>query len=163
MSRDEICERAARYMELTNCTAGQAAKVLSISGATLSRAFGEKRILPSLRERAALLGLSIRSAIAACPAALQERALAFAETPSAEGKLPTRDQVIGFITQLKRGEQASTKPRAVTLRQNGRIVTLEVGDDDNVTSVVKDLNAIISTLNRHAAVPPDGWSFLFLK
>src|SRR5271157_378637 len=93
MSREEIAERAARYIELTSCPAREAAKLLNISGPTLSRAFGERRILPELRERADRLGLSIRSLIAAAPAACMARALDFAETPDASGKKRTRDQV----------------------------------------------------------------------
>ena len=162
MSREEIAERAARYIELTSCPAREAAKLLNISGPTLSRAFGERRILPELRERADRLGLSIRSLIAAAPAACMARALDFAETPDASGKKRTRDQVAEFIHQLKKsGQPKSRKARTVTLRLNGRVVTLTVDDRDSATSVAEDFKSIAARLGKHAEVPPDGWTFLF--
>jgi ParB/RepB/Spo0J family partition protein len=67
MSSEEIAERAARFMELTDCTAAEAARKLNVSPPTLSRAFGEKRIPAELKPRADRLGLSIRSLVAAVP------------------------------------------------------------------------------------------------
>ncbi len=161
-SREEIAERAARYIELTNCPAAEAARLLGVSGPTLSRAFGERRILPELRERADRLGLSIRSLIAAAPVACMARALDFAETPGPDGKKRTRDQVAEYIRQLKKsGQPKGRKARTVTLRLSGRIVTLTVDDRDSACSVAEDLKAIAARLGKHAEVPPDGWTFLF--
>ena len=164
MSRDEIAERAARYIELTGCAAAEAARALGCSGPTLSRAFGEKRIPEALKSRAEQLGLSIRSLVAAAPAALMPQAVEFALTPKDDGRKPTRDQVAMFIQQLKK--QASGKPRerrgkALTLRVNGRAVTLAVGERDSAATVAEDLKALATRLSRHADVPPDGWPFLF--
>src|SRR6185437_4324132 len=75
MSRGELAERAARFIEITDCTAAEAAKHLNISGATLSRAFGEKRIPDELRQKADGLGLSVRSLVASVPSALMEQAI----------------------------------------------------------------------------------------
>ena len=162
MSRDEIAERAARYMELTGSTAADAAKLLNVSGPTLSRAFGERRIPSELRERADLLGLSIRSLVAAAPPALMGRAIDYALTPDAAGRKPTRDAVSLFIRQLRKGgDGRGRKSRAVTLRQNGRAVTLAVTEGDTANAVAEDLKAIVARLGRHAEVPPDGWPFLF--
>ncbi len=162
MSREEIAERAARYMELTDSTQDAAAKVLNVSPATLSRAFGERRIPPALRERADRLALSIRSLVAAVPVPLMARIIEFTETPSADGRKPTRDQVAIFIRQLgKNGAPKTRQSKAVTLRLNGRAVTLAVGDQDSAASVAEDLKAIVAKLGKHSEVPPDGWPYLF--
>ena len=162
MSRDEIAERAARYMELTDCTQDTAARVLNVSPATLSRAFGERRIPQGLRERAERLALSIRSLVASVPAPLMARAIEFADTPGPDGKKPTRDQVSLFIRQLrKNGAAKARKGKTVTLRLNGRAVTLALGDKDSAFSVAEDLKAIVARLGKHSDVPPDGWPFLF--
>ena len=163
MSREEISERAARYIELTDCTQDTAARVLNVSPVALSRAFGDKRIPPGeLRERADHLGLSIRSLVASVPVPLMDQAIGFAETPGPDGKKPTRDQVSLFIRQLRKsGLPRARKAKAVTLRLNGRSVTLAVGDKDSATSVAEDLKAIVAKLGKHSEVPPDGWPFLF--
>ena len=162
MSREEVAERAARYMELTGCTAAEAAKLLDVSGPELSRAFGERRIPPELKSRADLLGLSIRSLIAAAPQACMAQALEFAETPDASGKKRTRDQVAEFIRQLKQnGKPKSRKTKTVPLRINGRLVTVTLDDRDSAISVAEDLKAIVARLGKHADVRPDGWPFLF--
>ena len=162
MGREEIAERAARYIEITHCTAAEAAKLLNVSGPTLSRAFGERRIPPALKPRADRLGLSIRSLIAALPVPLMAQAIEFAETPGADGKKPTRDQLAAFNRQLKKnGRSQARRARAVTLRLNGRTVTLAVGDNDSAGTVAEDLKAIVAKLGKHGDVPPDGWPFLF--
>jgi hypothetical protein len=162
MSRDEIAQRAARYIEITHCTAAEAAKLLNVSGPTLSRAFGERRIPPELKARADLLGLSIRSLVAAVEVRLMNQVIEFAETLGSDGKKPTRDRVSLFIRQLKKaGRPKVRKARAITLRLNGRAVTLAVGDRDSAATVAEDLKAIVARLGKHADVPPDGWPFLF--
>jgi ParB-like nuclease domain len=162
MSREETAQKAARYIELVGCTASDAARYLNISGATLSRAFGEKRIPLELRDRADLLGLSIRSLVAAAPPGSMRKVLEFALTPGADGKKPTRDQVSLFIRQLKQsGKLASQKARSIPLRIGGRTVTLTVGEKDSALTVAEDLKAIVAKLGKHADVPPDGWPFLF--
>ena len=164
MSREEVAERAARYMELTGCTAADAAKLLNVSGPALSRAFGERRIPPELKSRADLLGLSIRSLIAAAPQACIARALEFAETLGPDGRKPTRDQVSLFIRQMKKngnGKPKGRKAKIVTLRLNGRVVTIAVDDRDSASSVAEDLKAIGTRLGRLSEVPPDGWRFHF--
>ena len=165
MSREEIAERAARWLEITGATQAEAAKVLGCSGPTLSRAFGEKRIPSELKARAELLGLSIRSLVAAAPAELMPQAVEFALTPRDDGRKPSRDQVAGFIQQLKKqasGQTRGRKARTVTLRMNGRAVTLAVDERrDSAASVAEDLKAIVARLGKHADVPPDGWPFLF--
>ena len=162
MGREEIAERAARYIELTSCTAAEAAKLLNVSGPTLSRAFGERRIPPELRPRADRLGLSIRSLIAAVPPALMLQAVEFAEKPAVDGKKRTRDQVSVYIGQLKQaGKSKTRRAKAVTLKLNGRSVTLAVRDQDSAASVAEDLKAIVGKLGKHADVPPDGWPYLF--
>lgn len=162
MSRDEIAEKAARYIELTSCTHGEAARHLKVSPPTLSRAFGERRILPELKPRADRLGLSIRSLVAAAPLPVMAKALDFAEAPGPDGKTPTRDQVYLFIRQLKEnGKPKGRTAKSITLRINGRAVTLAVGDKDSALTVADDLKAIASKLGKHNTVPPGGWPFLF--
>lgn len=162
MSRDEIAEKAARYIEITGCSHGEAALHLKVSHPTLSRAFGERRIPSELKPRADRLGLSIRSLVAAVPVALMERVIAHADTPGTDGRKPTRDQVAAFIGQLKKGGQPkANRPKVITLRLNGRAVTFAVSDRDSVADVSKDLNAIVARLAKHADIPPDGWPFLF--
>lgn len=162
MGRDEIAERAARFMELTGCPAFEAARMLGISGPTLSRAFGEKRIPPELKPRCDRLNLSIRSLIAAAPASAMERGVDFAETPGPDGRPKTRDQVAAYIRQLKRaGKSGGRKPKPVTLRMGGRAVTLTVAEDDTAASVAEELKAIASRLGKLDAVRPEGWPFHF--
>jgi hypothetical protein len=162
MSREEIAQRAARYIELTQCTAAEAAKHLNTSGPTLCRAFGEQRILAELKARADLLGLSIRSVIASAPAECMAQALEFAEKPGPGGRKPTRDQVSLFVRELKKGGKPKGRSaRKLTLRQGGREVTLAVSDKDSAITVAEDLKSIAAKLVKHAEVPPDGWPFLF--
>jgi hypothetical protein len=162
MSREEIAEGASRYMELTGCTAGEAAKHLNVSGPMLSRVFGERRIPPELKPKADLLGFSIRSLVAAAPVELMPEVVDFAGTEMGDGKKPTRDQVSVFIRQLKKGGKPKCrKSKTVTLRMNGRVVTLAVGERDSATTVAEDLKAIVARLGKHADVRPDGWPFLF--
>jgi hypothetical protein len=162
-SREEIAERAARYIELTRCTDAEAAKQLNVSAATLCRAFGEKRIRPELKAKTDLLSLSVRSLVAAAPAALMSQAVEFALTSREDGKKPTRDQVAAFIQQLKKSNSQPNgrKAKTVTLRLNGRVLTFSVDDRDSAASVAEDLKAIAARLGKHADVPPDGWHFLF--
>ena len=163
MSIEEIAERAARYVTLANCTQGEAAKHLNISPATLSRAFGDRRIPLHLKERADRLGLSIRSLIASLQMELMEQAIEFAETPVPDGKKPTRDQVAVFNRQLKKsGKHKSRKPKAVTLRINGRTVTFGVSEHDSAASVAEDFKSIATRLGKLAEVPPEGWHFHFV-
>lgn len=161
MSRNELAQLASRYMELTSCTAAEAAKQLNVSAVKLSRAFGDRRIPAELRPRAELLGMSIRSLIAATPAPLMPQALEFAETGGAEGRPSTRDQLSLFIQQLKENGKHAQKPKTVTLYHAGRQVAIGVNAKDTATSVAKDLMAIAAKLGKHAEVASDGWKFLF--
>ena len=160
MGREELSQRAGRYMELTGCTAGEAAKQLNVSGPTLSRAFGEKRIPPELRPRAERLKPSIRSIIAACPVALMEEAVTFAETEGADSKAPTRDEVSHFVCERKGGLPKARKAKGVTLHVGERAVSISLGPADTAAAVLKDLNALIAELGKHSKVSPEGWPFL---
>ena len=113
MSREEIAERAARYIELTGCTAADAAKLLNVSGPTLSRAFGEKRIPPELRPRAELLGLSIRSLVAAAPAAVDGPGHRLRRDGGAGRQEAERDQVAPVHPRIEedRTERADARRR----------------------------------------------------
>jgi hypothetical protein len=162
MSFGELAERASRYIELTGCTQAEASLQLNISPATLSRAFGDSRILAELRPKADQLPQSIRSLIAAVPQALMGQAIDFAS--GADGTRPTRDAVALFISKLKKeGQGQGRKARAITLRVNGRMVTVKVAEGDAAASVAKDLQAIVTRLGSKelANVSPDGWPFLF--
>lgn len=162
MSSEEIAQRAARYMELTSCTAAEAAKHLLVSGPTLSRAFGERRIPAELKPRAERLGLSIRALVAAAPPGLMAQVIEFAEKDGADNRKPTRDHVALYIRHLKKGGKGkSRRPKTVTLRQSGRVVTLTVGEQDSANTVAEDLKSIVAKLGKHADVKPDGWPFLF--
>jgi hypothetical protein len=160
--REEIAVKGGQYIELTGCTAAEAARQLGCSEATLSRAFGEKRIPPELKAKAELLGPSIRSLVAAAPVELMARAIEFALVARADEKRPTRDQVGQFIRDLKRsGQPRRRKARTITLRINGRPVTLAVDERDSATSMAEDLKAIATRLGKHVEVPIDGLPFLF--
>ena len=68
----------------------------------------------------------------------------------------------GFIRQLKQnGQPKGRKARTVTLRINGRAVTLAVNEADSAGTVAEDLKALAAGLIKHAGVAPDGWPFLF--
>ena len=158
----ELAERAGRYMELTGCSQADASTHLNVSPPTLSRAFGDRRIPAELKAKADQLGQSVRSLIAAVPPALMGRAVDFALTAGADGKRPTRDAVALHIRQLKKeGQGKGSKPKPVSLRLGGRVVTLSIAKGDSASSVAEDLKTIVAKLGKHAEVPPDGWPFLF--
>ena len=162
MTQAEMAEKAARYMELTACTAADAARFLHVSHPTLSRAFGERRIPTELRGRAETLAMSVRSLVAALPPALMGQAVDYAATPGPDDRLPTRQQVSLFIGRLKTaGKQKARKAKPVMLRVEGRTVTLTVTDADNAASVSKDLGVIVSKLAKLSDVSPEGWHFHF--
>jgi ParB/RepB/Spo0J family partition protein len=166
MSREEIAERAARYIELTGCTQGEAARQLSVSEPTISRALGEGRIPENLRERASALGLSTRALVAAMPPALMPQAIEYAETSDASGRKPTRDAVSQVIQKLKKGGgPKARKPRTLTQRLNGRVVTFTVTDKDSPAGVVEDLKATVKAIaakfEKNTDVRPEHWSSLF--
>lgn len=161
MSREEIAERAAQYMDLRKCTAGEAARFLNISGSTLSRIFGFRRIPPELQVKTELLVESVRGVIAATPSAHMARVVEFATTPGPDGKLPTRDAVAAFVKSLKAGDKPAAKVKSVALHCGNRVVTIQVTATDNTATVSKDLQAIVARLGKHAEVPPNGWPFLF--
>ena len=157
MGREEIVQRAARFMEITNCTLAQAAKPLNLSVPMLSKLIGERRILPELKERTDRLALSVRFLISAVPPERMQKVVAFAEQPGT-----TRDQVATFIRDLKAEDKPSGRPpRQITLTLGGRKVTLSVGDKDTAYTVAEDLKAIAAKLGKHAEVAPEGWPFLF--
>jgi hypothetical protein len=162
MTREEIAARAARYIEITGAPAAQAAKILKISEATLSRAFGDRRIPEHLKPKAELLGLTIRSLVAAVAPELMARVIDFAITSDDSGRKPTRDQVSAFIRDVKKtSKPKGRKPKEITLRLNGRTVTLTVDDKDSANSVAEDLKAIGTKLGKLTDVKPEGWPFLF--
>jgi hypothetical protein len=157
MGREEIVQRAARFMELTDCTLAQAAKPLNLSVPMLSKLIGERRILPELRERTDRLALSVRFLISAVPPARMAEVVAYAEQPGT-----TRDQVAAFIRRLKADDKPGVRPpRPLTLRIGHRTLTLSVSDTDTAHTVAEDLKAVIGKLGKHADVPPEGWPFLF--
>jgi hypothetical protein len=166
MSREEIAERAARYLEITGCSQGDAARELLVSPATISRALGEGRIPENLRERVSALGLSIRALIAAMPPALMSQAIEYAQTPDASGRKPTRDAVSQVIQHLKKGDgPKARKPRTLTQRLNSRVVTFTVTNGDSSASVVEDLKAVVKAIagkfEKNTDVRPEHWSSLF--
>jgi ParB-like nuclease domain len=162
MSLEEIAERGGRYMELTGCTAAEAAKQLNVSAVKMSRAFGERRIPAELWPKAEKLVQSVRSLIAATPAPLMPEALEFAHKFGADGKPVTRDQVSLFIQQLKAGGKPPRKAKTVTLHHAGRTVTISLNQRDSAATVAADLKAIAAKLGGQAAdVSPDGWKFFF--
>jgi ParB/RepB/Spo0J family partition protein len=163
MSPEEVATRAARFLEIDGGSNANAAKHLNISTAALSRALGEDRIPEKFRARTALLGRSVRWLISAVPESQMEEAISFAETIGPNGKPPIRDQVSVFIRELKKSTpRKSSKPKAITLRQCGRAVTLTVTATDNAETVAADFRAIAAKLGKDAArVPPEGWPFLF--
>ncbi len=166
MDLAEIAERAARYIDLTHCSDGEAARALRVSPATLCRAFGDKRIPDKIKEQCERLGVgrSVRSLVAALPLELMPQVIEFALTARPDGKRPSRDQVASYSQQLRKqnnGQPKSRKPKTITLRMNGRAVTFVVGEKDSATSVAEDLKAIVTRLGKNAEVSPDGWPFLF--
>jgi len=57
-----------------------------------------------------------------------DKAIAYAETPGQDGRKPTRDQLAGFVNQLRKGGKSkANRPKTVTLRLNGRTVSFAVG------------------------------------
>ena len=154
MSRDEIAQRASRYMELTGCTATEAAKHLNISGPTLSRAFGEQRILPELRARAEQLGPTIRSVIAAARPDYMVQALEFAETALPSGKKPSRDQVVRFIEQIKdKKRPKAARPKRLKFRIEDRRFEIELKPGDGAETLIEAFKAVASRLQRHRELP----------
>ena len=161
-SREEVAQRAARWMEITGGTQHDAATQLGISAPTLSRCFGLRRLPLAAKARTDRLPLSIQSLIAALPEHLMEKAIAFAETPLPDGKKPIRDQVYVYLRQLRKsGKPKGQRPKSITLRAGNRKLSLGVTDGDSAATLAEDLKTIVAKLAKHADVPIDGLPFLF--
>jgi hypothetical protein len=162
MTREELASKAAKYIEIKQCTDAEAARLLGVSAPTLSRAFGEKRIPAELKARTSVLGVSVRAIIAAAPPAVMGAVVTYAETADASGKLPTRDAVDAYIRHLKGNVGSCPRPaRPIVLKHSGRTVTVTVGGADSPASLARDLTAIAAKLGKHAEVPMEGLPFLF--
>ncbi len=163
MTQDEIADDAARYMSLTHCTQEEAARELTLSTATVSRALAVKRrIPPELKAMAELVRPSITSMIATLPdAGAMRQGFELATTPGKNGKLPTRDQMALYLEPLRK--KKPREPRVKTLKGtvDGRKVELGVLPGESTDSVIKFLQALAAKLSKYRDLPPDNLGFLF--
>jgi ParB/RepB/Spo0J family partition protein len=161
MTPDEIADDAKRYIGLTNCTQEMAAKELSLTPSTLSRALTvNRRIPPNLKAMAELVRPSIVAMIASLPKVeAMQQSLEYATTPGKDGRLPTRDQVACFIEQFKKTR--GTKPKTLKGVVEGRKVELSLLPDESTESVIKFLKALTDRIGKYRELPPDSLGFLF--
>lgn len=149
MSASELAAKAARYMELTGATQQEAARRLKCGDATLSRAFGPRRVPAECREAAGTLSPTVLAVITPLRTAdAIKRAVEFASTPGEDGRRPTREQVTAFVTPLRKGKPAK-KPKRLKLRVQGRRFEVELRPDDTPELLVEACKVLVSTLSPH--------------
>jgi ParB/RepB/Spo0J family partition protein len=152
LSMAEVATNAIRHMELNGCTQQETAVRLKCSNTKISRAIAVIRRIPAeCRAEAYKLGdffvgliLPLRDAEA------MKQAIAFASTPRADGKRPTREQVKDFVTKLRRGKRPQpAKPKRMKLRVDDRRFEIELKPDDSPETLIEALKAAVGKLQKH--------------
>lgn len=163
LTQDEIAADAILYMRLTGATQEVAARDLTLSPATVSRAVNTQRRIPAeLKDKADKLRPSIAWMIGTLksPEAMA-RALEFAGTPGPDGKLPTREAVARYLKQINGTKERGPKPKSLRGKIDGRKVELAVVSGESTESLIKFLNGLIARLTKHKEVPAENLGFLF--
>jgi ParB/RepB/Spo0J family partition protein len=163
MTMDEIADDVDRYMTLRQCTQEEAARELTLSSATISRAMTAKRRIPSeLKPMADAVRPSIAAMIATLPTTeAMRQAFDHATTPGRNGKLPTRDQIALYIEPLKKNPQQQTRVRTLKGAVEGRKVELSLLPEESTDSLIKFLQSLATKLGKYRDLPPDSLGFLF--
>jgi ParB/RepB/Spo0J family partition protein len=162
MTPDEIADDASRYMALMKCTQEEAARELSLTPATLSRAMAvSRRIPPELKDRAALLKPSIVAMIATLPVEAMPEAIDYATTPGTDGRLPTREQVGFFNERFRVKKTRGSKPKTLGGVIDGREIAFTLLPDEPTDSVIEFFKGLIKKLGENRHIPPDSLGFLF--
>jgi ParB/RepB/Spo0J family partition protein len=163
MTPDEIADDATRYIRITNCSQEAAAKQLTLSPATLSRAMSVHRRIPlELKAKAEAVRPSIAAMIAALPTIEAMRTgLDYATSPGKDGRLPTRDQVGFYVDQFKVRKPRGTKAKTLKGMVEGRKVELGLLPDESTESVIRFLQSLAAKIGKYRDLPPDNLGFLF--
>jgi ParB/RepB/Spo0J family partition protein len=156
MPLEEIGLEASRFIELTGASQREAATRLKCSDATISRALNSLRRLPTeIRTDVNKLGPSVTSIIASLPSeeAMRE-AFDFATTPGADGRTPTRDQLMRRVGGLRGKKKPKAKKcRRLRLRVDDRRFEVELCPGDTPESLIEAFKAAIARLTRHKGLP----------
>jgi ParB/RepB/Spo0J family partition protein len=163
MTMDEIADDVARYMALRQCTQEEAARELTLSSATISRAMTAKRRIPAeFKPMADGVRPSIAALIATLPTPeAMRKAFDHATTPGRNGKLPTREQVAVYIEPLKKKKPQQSGVRILKGAVEGRKVEFGVLPDESTDSLIKFLQALATKLTKYRDLPPESLGFLF--
>jgi ParB/RepB/Spo0J family partition protein len=155
MSMEDIADDASRFMELTNCSQEEAARRLTLSTATVSRALNVKRRIPAeLKPLAERVKPSIVSMIASlADVEAMRQALEHANTPDKNGKLPTRDQMAVYLDRFKTKRPREAKPKTLKGIVNGRVVEFGIGSGESTESFIKFLNDLAKKLGKYSDLP----------
>jgi ParB/RepB/Spo0J family partition protein len=153
MTLPELAAKAERHMELTGGTQRETGARLKCSDATISRALAVTRRIPAeLRADAYRLGSFFVSLIAPLPTPeAMGKAIAFAGTPRADGRKPSREQVVAFVAGLKGRKPARAK--RLRLRVEGRGVEVELRPGDSAETLIKAFKAALGRLEEHRKLP----------
>ena len=151
----EIAVKAERHMEINGCTQKETARRFKCSDTTISRALTvTRRIPPELRAAALQLGPYFVSLISPLPTPEAiGQAIAFADTPKADGKKPSREQVTQFVGELRGKKPAKAKARRFKLRVEDRRVEIELKPGDSAETLIEAFKAAVSRLQEHRKLP----------
>ena len=153
MSLAEIAVKAERHIELNGCTQKETASRLKCSDTTISRALTvTRRIPPEYRADAYRLGPFFVSLISPLPTpGAMGQAIAFASTPRADGKKPSRQQVTQFVDGLKgRKRPKAAKVKRLKLRVEDRRFEVELKPGDSAGTLIEAFKAAVGRLQQHS-------------
>jgi ParB family chromosome partitioning protein len=147
-------ERVFRtLMREMNLTQADLAQKVGVSPSKVSKVLARGRITPELLPKADELEPAVLPLIAALPPADQADAVAFAATPDASGRKPTRDEVKRHLDAKAAKPRPGPKAKAVTLTVGGRAVRLAVTPQDTHEQLADWLKAVSAFVLKNRNVP----------
>lgn len=166
MGPDEIADAAERFMKLSGATQEQTAKELSISKASLSRAFSKKQRIPAhLQPLASRVKVSIATGVATLKSVdAMEKTLVFATTPGPDKRLPTREEVAAFQEQFQERKRRGPKLKLIRGEPDGRKLEFSVDDGETGESLIEFFRNMADRLKkaRVGEAPAEGLGYLFV-
>lgn len=147
-------EQSVAYSKLLDelkITQAELAARLGVSPSKISKALSRDRISPELQPLADRLEASVVPVIAKLAIEEQRDVLTFATTPTASGKLPTRQLVEDFIAAFKPKRKSRTKTLSGTWDRR----TLRIGLKANEThdSLIESLKSLIGFVQKNRNIP----------
>jgi ParB/RepB/Spo0J family partition protein len=147
-------ERAfRRLLDDLKVTQAELAQKLGLSASKVSKVLARGRIAAELLPLADRLEASVLPMIAALPPAEQADAVAFAATPDASGRKPTRDEVRRHLEAKAAKAKPGPKAKTLTLTVGGRTVRLSVTPQDTHDQLAEWMKSVIAFLQRNKNVP----------